>query len=639
MHKTRPNASLWPTLLLAAMTALTSRGTAADRNAVRAEDWTHIVEMPRPPRRGKQRPPVKACLWLPKGVDKVRGLFYPGAVMIEKKLGTDPAVRASLAAEGMGVLFYPLDTSIIKVGHTYLERALARLAKESGHPEVEFAPMLTAGHSAAGLFCRNVAYWKPHRVIGVVMIKSGNFHHAIEDLSRSLRTVPLVHFSGEFEEYGPEGGDLGRGLRSAYATTGPDGKARNQTQWVMTRMQMLDRRRKDEDNVWTLVVHRGGRHTTWNADMTALLVRYIHGLAAARIPKSAPDGKTEVRCIPMTAKGGWLYDADIKNPRHKPAPYADYAGDRKLAFWAPDEAMARAIWKYHQAEPWSAPDPTVKDPVAKRFYPPPILRDFVDAPPPPISRWAAGSGAWGSEGTSWRRDGKRITWDDATQAVFDGDGGTVTLPAGRTCTGLVLGKGYMLELGANRLKVRWHARFAAGSELSVRLHAKSSRGIGRGGAMNVVGNAAMAGTLTVTMEDRLKPGDYGIVAVNGVRTGDFGKVVLPEGLTARWVGSGYYVTVPKPLTAKERKERSEAKARKTQVSTGGALPARASLDWCVQHGVYRADEYALTIQAGRKWRALEGVVRSDDLRLTVGAKGDAPITLPLGWSRELGGTR
>ncbi len=549
-------------MLVAMLAAAGAAEAASKRNAVRKEDWTVVLEMPVPPRRGKPRPPVPACLWLPDGVGKVRGLYYPGNVMIEKKLATDPRVRKALAGEGMGIVFYPLGASIIKVGHTYIEKALARLAAESGHPEVAFAPMLTAGHSAAGLFCRNVAYWKPHRVIGVVMIKSGNFHHAIEDFNRSLRGVPLIHFSGEFEEYGPEGGDLGRGLRSRYATTGEDGETRNQTQWVMTRMQMLDRRRKHEDNLWSLVVHRGGKHTTWNDDMTDLFVQYIHSLAAARIPDAAPDGRTEVRCVPLTARDGWLYDADIKNPTHKPAPYDEYAGDKRLAFWAPDRAMAEAIRDYHRRRPWSHPDPTAGKPAAERFYPPPILKDFVDAGPPPALRWSGGDGAWDGEGTRWLRDGKAVAWQAGSRAVFDGPGGAVTVPANRTCTGLLLGKGYRLDLGESRLHVRWHARFADGCELRVRLHRKSPRGIGRSAAVVVEGNARLGGRLVVEAEDGLKHGDYGIVRAVGMVEGAFADVVAGEGLTVRRVGSGVYVSIPKPVTARELKERRERAARK-----------------------------------------------------------------------------
>jgi hypothetical protein len=530
---------------------LTSGAAAAPKKGIDERDWTYIVEMPVPPRRGKEQPPRPACLWLPKDVDKVRGLFYPGGVMIDKKLGTDREVREALAKEKMGVLFFHLGSNFIQGGGKYLDDALAELAKVSGHPEVEFAPLLTAGHSAAGLFCRNVAYWKPHRVIAVVMIKSGNFHHAIEDMSRSLRGVPLAHFSGEFEKYGPEGGDLGAGLRSQYATTGPDGQSKNQTQWVMTRMQMLDRRRKNEDNIWTLVVDRGGGHTSWSDDMTKLFIQYLHSVAAARIPTKGPDGKHEVQCLPLTAEDGWLYDADIKTPKHEPAPYEEYAGDKRLAFWAPDATMAKAIWKYHNQGPWEHPDPTAGESVEKRFYPPPLLQDVVDAPPPAVLKWKGGDGTWDTTGRFWLEEGKASAWNEQRHAVFDANSGTVSLADNQTCLGLTVGPGCTLNLGGHHLRVRWHAQLDARARVHVSLDTNSRR-TDRSGVLNVEGNAILGGTLHIEVREDLKPGPYGICSVKGVRKGDFTKVVAPDGCTIDWHGSVLCLTVPPPPRNRDR---------------------------------------------------------------------------------------
>lgn len=534
--------------MLAAIAAavIASDAAATEKKEIDERDWTHVVEMPVPPRRGKEQPPRPACLWLPKGVDKVRGLFYPGGVMIDRRLGTDRAVREALAKEKMGVLFFHLGSNFIQGGGRYLEEALAELAKVSGHPEVEFAPLLTAGHSAAGLFCRNVAYWKPHRVIAVVMIKSGNFHHAIEDMNRGLRGVPLAHFSGEFEKYGPEGGDLGAGLRSRYATTGPDGQTGNQTQWVMTRMQMLDRRRKHEDNIWTLVVDRGGGHTSWSDDMSRLFIQYLHSVAAARIPEGDPDGKREVHCLPLVAKDGYLYDADIKNPRHEPAPYDQYTGDRRLAFWAPDANMAEAIWEYHNQGTWEHPDPTAGDAIAERFYPPPLLKDLVDAPSPGVLKWNGGDGTWDAKGRSWLDDGRASKWNEERHAVFSRNSGTVSLGSDQTCLGLTIGPGCTLDLGGHSLRVRWHAQLDNRARVHVLLDADSRR-TDRSGVLDIEGNATLAGTLHIEFQEDLKPGTYGVCRVEGVRTGDFTKVVIPDECTMDWHGPVLCLTIPKGI--------------------------------------------------------------------------------------------
>jgi hypothetical protein len=240
--------------------------------------------------------------------------------------------------------------------------------------------MLTVGHSTGGIFARNVAFWKPHRVIGIIHIKSGNFQDGLWDTSRSIAGVPFLAINGEFEEYGPKGGDLGRGLRSEYSLNAEDKKKQNQTQWVMIRMQILGRRRKNPDNLMSLVVHRGEGHVSWDGAMSALCAQFVRSTADARLPENPPSGRV-VKCVPLAAEDGWLSDADVKNPKSKTAPYADYQGDKQLALWHLDQAMAKAVDDYHAGK-WDHPDPTAGQPVEKRYYPPPILQDTIDDPEP-----------------------------------------------------------------------------------------------------------------------------------------------------------------------------------------------------------------------------------------------------------------
>jgi len=348
--------------------------------------WNLAMTLPRPPRRGKPQSPSVAHLWLPKGEGPVRGLILAGKIRLEITICTDPAIRKAAAEKRLGIVYFePHFDAVFGYAKTNSEEnllgVLAELVTKTGRPELATIPWLTMGHSTGGIFCRNVAYWKPERVIGIVHIKSGNFQDHIPDASRTLAGVPLLAINGEFEEYGPAGGDLGRGLRSQFSLHPDDRKKRNQSQWVLIRAQMITRRRKNADNLMSLVVHRDSRHTNWDADMTALTARFIRSAADARIPAARSDGKTPVRCLPLTAKDGWLTDADIKAPKAKPAPYAQYTGDRTLAFWHVDRAMARAVAAYH-GRGWTDADPTAGTPPTRRYTPPPVLQDAIDSPRP-----------------------------------------------------------------------------------------------------------------------------------------------------------------------------------------------------------------------------------------------------------------
>ena len=382
------------TFLLAAGVAIVTaqrQATAAgaDKGGVDPGRWGYTVEVPRPPRTEKHgtqpQAPAVGYLWLPDNVKSVRGLLVAGKTLLEKRIVEDPQIRAALGDEGMGAVYFEpaLDALFDYVHHgsgEALEKALADLAVKSGHPELRFAPMLTVGHSTGGIFCRNVAYWQPQRVIGVLHVMSGNLQDDVWDTSRTLAGVPFLAINGEFEEYGPAGGDLKAGLRSEYSLDPADKTRQNQTQWVIVRQQLLDRRRRNPDNLMGLIVHRGKGHTAWDDEMSALAARFIRSAAEARVPGGEPDGKAFVRCLAIKAGDGWLEDADIKDSRFPPAAYADYRGDKALAFWYLDRATAEAVWKYHQGK-WDVPDPTAGQPPDKRFTPPPALRDEIDAPP------------------------------------------------------------------------------------------------------------------------------------------------------------------------------------------------------------------------------------------------------------------
>ena len=132
----------------------------------------------------------------------------------------------------------------------------------------------------------------------------------------------------------------------------------------------------------------------------------------------------------------------------------------------------------------------------------------------------------------------------------------------QTCTGLVLGKGYTLDLGVNKLHVRWHARLADGAAVRVRLHPKSSRGIERGAALTIAGNAALGGALTIDVDEGLRDGDYGVCVVQGIPKGGFAKVILPKEYTGRWIASTFYLTIPKPLSLEELKKRKQDEERR-----------------------------------------------------------------------------
>ena len=159
-------------LMLCVLAAVMAASVATDAGAQDAR-WPYQVTMERPPRRGKPQKPLTVKLWLPEDVKYIRGLLCTGTVVIDHKLPKDGAIRKTCAEMHMGIL-------APGIGMPSTREALDALAEKSGHPEVAYAPVLTTGHSAAGIGCRNVANMNPDRVLGVIMIKSGNFQDGRE---------------------------------------------------------------------------------------------------------------------------------------------------------------------------------------------------------------------------------------------------------------------------------------------------------------------------------------------------------------------------------------------------------------------------------------------------------------------------
>ncbi len=332
---------------------LKDKMSALRREALGAKDWQWSVPVPLPPRKGKERKPSEALLWIPPGVETVRGLILGHPPALGARLTRDTHVRLAAAEKGLGVVLFKQFDAVFtytKSGDRW-DKVIADLAEASGHAELTRAAYLTIGHSTSGIFARNVAYWRPERSIGVVHVKSGNLHQHRPNPELELTGVPFVAINGEFEEFGPEGG-----IRPEYG---------GQTQWVMIREQLLRRRRQDPRRLMNLLVHPGGGHGGWQRELSRYLGLWIRKAADARLPETLPDDGP-IRCVTVKPASGWLTDADIKTPDHKPAPYDEYTGKKSEAFWHFGKADAMATWNYH-ADAFILPDPAEESPVPKSW--------------------------------------------------------------------------------------------------------------------------------------------------------------------------------------------------------------------------------------------------------------------------------
>ena len=193
-----------------------------------------------------------------------------------------------------------------------LEQALADAARISGYAEIATAPLLTAGHSTSGILCRNVAYWKPERVVAVFHIKSGNIAPPKWKPEGDLAGVPFLCLNGQYEEFGPDSGiDAQLGLETQWKKVAETLRTQNAKGWL-----------------GALFVEPGRGHFGWSDQLAAQIAAYVPAVMRVRV---AVEG---VR--PLTRTDGWLYDPGTGAL----AAAAAFPGDRAAAWWFPDAASA-----------------------------------------------------------------------------------------------------------------------------------------------------------------------------------------------------------------------------------------------------------------------------------------------------------
>jgi pimeloyl-ACP methyl ester carboxylesterase len=263
-------------------------------------------------------------------------LLIGGKIGIELELALDPEIRKACADNDLGVIYFL--PHISKLFHYWEEGATdaARFLKTidgiadlTGHPEIKRVPWITMGHSTGGMFCRNVAYWQPARVGGIIHVRSGNLFQKVHyPPSGSLAGVPFLAVNGQFETYGPGGGNRPHFGR--------------ETLIYFNREDMQKLQQLDPNHLAALLVELGGDHFHDSVETSAYIALFIRKIAHYRLPGTLPPAVGPVKVMPIKREDGWLSDADLYDRKHATAPFANYTGDKSKAWWHFDGEIARA---------------------------------------------------------------------------------------------------------------------------------------------------------------------------------------------------------------------------------------------------------------------------------------------------------
>ncbi len=269
----------------------------------------------------------RAYLWIPPQCSAVRGTIISFSNLLERDWLEDPEIRGVAASECLGTVWIGPGKSVLtadmKPGASeMLEKLMHELANESGYREIGWAPFISMGHSANGQLSWNIPNWSPERTIAAIPIKT-------VPLPQSLRFsgVPVCYVVGETTEW-PQFRDGRPGDRDFF--------------WPVVRDSAIALRTASEDNLIGVVTDPGGGHFDWSERQARFVALYIRNACRYRLPQTATAGGP-VKLRPLRADAGWLTDTGgMDEDRFPPAPYREYKGDPKKAYWFFDEETARA---------------------------------------------------------------------------------------------------------------------------------------------------------------------------------------------------------------------------------------------------------------------------------------------------------
>ncbi|MEO5715855.1 MAG: autotransporter-associated beta strand repeat-containing protein [Luteolibacter sp.] len=308
-------------------------------------------------------PQRRAYLWVPPGCAKLQGVMVGLHNMLEKPMFDDPVIRQACAEADLGIVFISpgdaktwtpngvgnytpgLPTTAVDLdpngygkpeinpatglafsntseqAGAELAQILSNLGTESGYTELQYAPILMTGHSAASPFvwARSVhtSAVLVNRVFAILPYK-GTHPGSVPD------GVPVFHVASELQEISSWGNtwELGdaspmRGLRSG-----------------------------GSNRLVGEAVQPGAGHYNHSFTQSGMMGAFIKGSAAARIPANWSPASAPV-LNSVSPESGWVIDVrTLGSGSAQAVSYATWtaAGNDPLrAYWYPDQATAEAV--------------------------------------------------------------------------------------------------------------------------------------------------------------------------------------------------------------------------------------------------------------------------------------------------------
>lgn len=297
----------------------------------RAQEWQWMVSADNVISKETNASP-NAFLWIPPGCKQVRGVVVGQHNMIEEGIFEHPAFRKALADIGFAEVWITPGPDLVfdfnkGAGETY-NLILKKLAGESGYTELEFAPIVPIGHSAAASYPWNFGAWAPSRTLAMLSVHGD---------------APLTNLTGSGQPNPDWGNRAIDGI--------PGLMVMGEYEWWENRLApAIKYKQQHPAAAISLLADAGHGHFDYSDALVHYLALFIKKAAQYRLPVNMPLNKYPV-LKPVDPQKGWLADRWHRDslPQAAAAPYAQYKGNRPQAFWYFDKETADATEKYYAA--------------------------------------------------------------------------------------------------------------------------------------------------------------------------------------------------------------------------------------------------------------------------------------------------
>jgi hypothetical protein len=272
-----------------------------------------------------------AFLWIPENCKQVKAVIVAQNNMEELSILENAYFRKEMAKLSFAIIWvspsFDLFFRFNEGAGEMFNGMMNELADISGYTELQYAPIVGIGHSAAASWPYYFGAWNPQRTLACISV-SGQWPYVRHpqwspDIwgNRHIDFIPSLETMGEYEA----------------ANTWSKEGLKERAEHPLMPLSML--------------ACPAEGHFAATQKKIRYIALYIKKAAQYRLPKKYPStGPLVLRAIDPTTTG-WLMEKwkQGEMPSASPAPVKEYKGDTTQAFWFFDEEMVRATEVYEEA--------------------------------------------------------------------------------------------------------------------------------------------------------------------------------------------------------------------------------------------------------------------------------------------------